>query len=214
MSTQQNKRPRLADVIGDDVRESLARAWDETQAAASFDVIPKGHHLLEAVAGNVDKSSQGTPSYCVRFRVVTPGSPQCGRLIFHRFYLTKAALPMSKRDLATLGITTLAQLDQTLPQGLRVEADVIVRTLDDGRQTNELRHFKTAPPAGPDPFAPTQDEEPETSEQSVETEPSEQLASEETEATLTTRTRRPRRTPATAPSLNGAGDGPSPGDHL
>lgn len=196
MSTNQNKRPRLADILGDDIRESLSRIWDETQAAQDYSAIPKGRYLLEAVAATLDQSAKGTPAYCIRFRVIDPESPHHGRLVFHRSYLTKAALAISKRDLKTLGITDLDQLEKPLPQGIRVEADVIVRTLDDGRQTNELRNLKSAPMAEPDPFAPTPekgaaDDVPEAAEQ---TEPA---APQDAEPPATAR--RSRRRPGPSP---------------
>lgn len=152
-ANKQPRRPRLADLLGDKGRDELAQEWAETQAAPEMGVVPSGHYLLEAVLGNLQKNRNETPHYRVRFRIVTPEEHR-GHLLFHSFYLTQDALPMSKRDLATLGIKKPEQLEQPLPPGLRVDVDVVVRVGNDGCKFNDLRNFKTAPPATTEPFAP------------------------------------------------------------
>jgi len=148
------KRPRLADLLGDRGKDDLANAWAVTPAAPAFAVLPRGRYLLEAVAAKLELSRNRNPAYSVRFRVVAPGTPHHGQLVFHRFWLTDAALSMSKAGLEALGILRPDQMEEPLPRGLRVEADVALHTRDDGTEYNEVRNFKPAEPAPADPFAP------------------------------------------------------------
>jgi hypothetical protein len=71
-------------------------------------------------------------------------------------WLTAAALPRSKRDLAKLGITTPEQLEQQLPRGLRCKVTVALRRDDSGVERNEVRSFEVigVDKIEADPFAP------------------------------------------------------------
>lgn len=69
---------------------------------------------------------------------------------------TEAALPMSKHDLGKLGVTNFEQLDQPLPQGIRVKAKLALRRDDDGTEYNRIRAFEVLGIDEPerDAFAP------------------------------------------------------------
>ena len=79
-----------------------------------------------------------------------------GRRFWHDIYLTEAALPMAKRDLAKLGVTTLAQLESPLPQGIRCKVKLALRRDDDGTEYNRVRTFTVEgiDPPEQDAFAP------------------------------------------------------------
>jgi len=73
-------------------------------------------------------------------------------------WLTPAALPMSKRDLGKLGVTSIEQLEQPLPAGIRCTVKLALRRSDDGGEYNRVRSFDVIgidadPTADPD-FAP------------------------------------------------------------
>ena len=68
-------------------------------------------------------------------------------------------MPMAKRDLGKLGITSIDMLERPLPAGIRVAAKVILRKDDDGTEYNRVKSFDVIgidadPTADPD-FAPT-----------------------------------------------------------
>jgi len=71
-------------------------------------------------------------------------------------WLTEAALPMAKRDLGKLGVTSLAQLEQPLPAGIRCRVKLAVRKDDDGNEFNRVRSFEVVGLDEPEPdaFAP------------------------------------------------------------
>ncbi|NLX12453.1 MAG: hypothetical protein GXY44_02215 [Phycisphaerales bacterium] len=63
---------------------------------------------------------------------------------------------MTKRDLGKLGIHSLAQLEKPLPQGIRAQANVVLRRDDDGTEYNRVRSFKVIG-VDEDPYAPVDD---------------------------------------------------------
>src|SRR5262249_38203005 len=79
-----------------------------------------------------------------------------GRQVWLDLWLTQAALPMTKRDLAKLGVTAFEQLDRPLPQGIRCRVKVTLRIGDDGNQFNAVRSFDVTgiESLHDEPFAP------------------------------------------------------------
>jgi hypothetical protein len=69
-----------------------------------------------------------------------------------------AALPMSKRDLAKIGIATLEQLEQPLPAGILIKGKLAVRADDDGNENNRLVRFDFACVEKGDTFEPKDDD--------------------------------------------------------
>jgi hypothetical protein len=71
-------------------------------------------------------------------------------------WLTPAALPLAKRDLGKLGVTSLEQLERPLPPGIRARVRVTLRKDDTGAEYNRVKSFDVvgidAPAA--DAFAP------------------------------------------------------------
>src|SRR5262249_49127839 len=78
------------------------------------------------------------------------------RRLWHDFWLSPAALPMSKRDLAKIGVSDLEQLERPLPPGILLRVRVALRTGDDGRQHNQVGRFEAAGIEPPDAFAPAE----------------------------------------------------------
>lgn len=68
-------------------------------------------------------------------------------------------MPMAKRDLNKLGITSLLQLEKPLPIGIRCKVQVALRRDDNGTSFNRVRHFEVVGIDQPeaDPFAPEDD---------------------------------------------------------
>ncbi len=148
-------RKSLSDILANGQRESLSRAWGETQAAEEFAPLPPGEYVARIVGGELSTSkTKGTPSYKLAFRVLE-GDHQ-GRQFWHDVYLTPAALPMAKRDLAKLGVTALEQLEGPLPPGIRCKVKLTLRRDDDGNESNKVKRFEVIgiDPPEVDAFAP------------------------------------------------------------
>lgn len=156
MNSNTTARPRqsLVGLLGNSQTESLANAWNTTDAADDLASMPPGDYEAHVVAGELTTSRRGTPSYKLRVRIAD--GDHAGRTLWHDIWLTPAALPMAKRDLGKLGITSIDQLERPLPPGIRVALRVALRTGDDGRQYNEIRRFDFVRVDVPeaDPFAP------------------------------------------------------------
>jgi hypothetical protein len=72
--------------------------------------------------------------------------------------LTPAALPLAKRDLSKLGVTSLEQLERPLPPGIRCRVKVVLRKADDGTEYNKVQSFAVVGIDTPtaDAFAPAE----------------------------------------------------------
>lgn len=147
---------RLSDILsnggeGDD----LKRLWQETEAAGELTPLPAGEYVAHVVGGTLEASrSNATPGYRMTFRVCE--GPFKGRQFWHDCWLTPAALPQSKRDLGKLGVSSLEQLEQPLPRGIRCKVKLALRKDDDGNERNRVRSFEVVGIDEPerDAFAP------------------------------------------------------------
>src|SRR5262249_41520101 len=134
------KNIKLLDVLKNNKSAKIIQTWDRTNAAPDFCPLPPGEYEMGLIEGSVTKSLSGTPGYQLTFKVLE--GPHAGRRLWHTMWLTEAALPMTKRDLAKLGLTRLEQLDEPLPRGLRCRVKVALRTDDNGHQHNRIRSFE------------------------------------------------------------------------
>ena len=117
----------------------LAAAFDA--AAPATECLPPitASPVLCSVSGALKTSRGGTPGYAIVFEVVE--GEFTGRRLYHDLWLTPAAMPLAKRDLARLGITTAEQLAKPIPPGILCEVKHVVRTDDDGVQRNSVKGF-------------------------------------------------------------------------
>lgn len=149
-------RRSLSDILGGVDRHRLSRVWDEADAADEFGApLPAGEYVARVVRGDLSTSRRKqTPCYHLTFRVLE--GEHAGRLFWLDCWLTEAAIPQSKRDLAKLGVSSLDQLERPLPQGIRVRARLIVQTDDNGNKSNRVRSFEVIgiDKIEADPFAP------------------------------------------------------------
>jgi hypothetical protein len=144
---------KLSDILKDD--GNLLRAWDAASVAADSGAIPAGDYIARIVSGELFTSrSAGTPGYKLSFRILE--GEFAGRQFWHDAWLTAAALPMTKRDLAKLGVVNLTQLERPLPQGIRCKVKLALRRTDSGDEFNRVAHFEVLgiDPPELDPFAP------------------------------------------------------------
>ncbi|MBI2433925.1 MAG: DUF669 domain-containing protein [Candidatus Hydrogenedentes bacterium] len=147
------ERKKLSDILSGGTA-GLQKAWDSTEAAADFSALPAGVYVARVIGGELTEARSGTPGYKLTFRVLE--GEHAGRPIWHDLWLTPAAVPMTKRDLAKLGITRLEQLEQPLPAGIRCKLKVALRKDDNGDERNRVQHFEvTGIDSADDPdFAP------------------------------------------------------------
>ncbi len=127
---------KLTEILDNDSRNELARQFKEAEAAGDYEPLPRGEYEVDVVNGEVCVSDRGTPGYTVTFQV-NDGEHR-GRRIWHTFWLSAAALPYSKRDMAKLGITKLEQCEQPVPPGLFCRVSVVVRMDNRGIQRNNV----------------------------------------------------------------------------
>jgi len=133
-------QPRLTDLLGSAGLGDLSDQFASAEAAAERELLRPGRYVCRVARGELGKSrNTGTPRYTLRFEVVD--GPHAGLAVYHDVWLTPAALPQAKRDLAKLGVRSLSQLERPLPPGIIVEAHVVIRSSDGGDQRNLVKRF-------------------------------------------------------------------------
>lgn len=137
MST--HTRKSLVDVLNGATRDELARKFAEAEAAGDMLPLPRGNYRCRVTDGELVTSKGGTPGYTLTFTV--DDGEHKGRKVWHTAWLTEAALPMSKRDLARVGVTSLDMLDRPLPAGFVCDVKLAVRADDDGAERNRVVSF-------------------------------------------------------------------------
>jgi hypothetical protein len=134
-----HSRKSLVDVLNGTTRDELARQFAEAEAAGDMLPLPRGEYRCRLTDGELVTSKGGTPGFQVVFTV--DNGEHKGRKLWHTSWLTAAALPMSKRDLAKLGVTSLDMLDRPLPAGIVCDVKVVVRSDDDNVERNRVVSF-------------------------------------------------------------------------
>ncbi|MBM3996304.1 MAG: hypothetical protein FJ303_19450 [Planctomycetes bacterium] len=151
-----HERKSLTDILRGSSRDELQNAWNQTEAAGELGPLPAGDYVARIIAGELMTSrTNGTPGYRLTFRVCE--GDYVGRRFWSEIWLTPAALPMAKRDLAKLGVTSLEQLERPLPQGIRCAVKLALRKSDQDDKYNAVKSFTVIGIDAPevDPFAPS-----------------------------------------------------------
>jgi hypothetical protein len=104
------------------------------------------------VAGELFTAKRGTPGYKLTLEVAEGDFE--GRRAWCDLWLTPAALPMTKRDLAKIGITDLDQLEKPLPAVILIRGKLALRRDDDGNDYNRLVRFEVIGVEPGDAFEP------------------------------------------------------------
>ena len=148
-------RKSLVDVLNGTARDELARQFAEAEVAGDMLPLPRGTYRCRVTDGELVTSKGGTPGYTLTFAV--DDGEHKGRKLWHSAWLTPAALPMTKRDLAKLGVTSLDMLDRPLPAGIVCDVKVVLRVDDDGVERNRVISFAVvavlADPTADDDFS-------------------------------------------------------------
>ena len=145
---------KLSDILSGN-NEDFNAQWDSAEAAAEYGPVPKDEYECDLVAGELTSSkTKSTPEYRLTFSVRDGDFAK--RRLWLDCWLTPAALPMTKRDLASVGILSPAQMEQPIPRGIVCKVRVTLRTDDNGIQRNVVKSFAVLRIETPeaDPFAP------------------------------------------------------------
>jgi hypothetical protein len=141
--------------------------WNSVAPAPEFAPLPAGRYVAHLIDKSFAESSKGTPGVKLVFAVVE--GEHKGRKLWYDIWLTEAAKPQARRDLAKLGIMNKAQLEAALPtdKRIRCELRVVTRTGDSGDTFNVVRSFEAVgvvdvPQEPADPYAPPPDANSET----------------------------------------------------
>lgn len=116
---------------------ALAAEFDSTTPAEQLEPVPAGEYPARWVAAELDQSRLGKPLFLGRFEIST--GLYTGRRFSYRWFLTPAALPYARRDLAALGLTSFAQLQCGALPKAPVRLRVVLRRDDSGHSFNEVR---------------------------------------------------------------------------
>lgn len=152
---------RLSDILSNNGDDELKKLFDETEAAGEMGPLPPGEYVAHILAGELETSrTNATPGYKLTFSVIE--GEFAGRRFWHDCWLTPAALPQTKRDLAKLGVTALEQLERPLPRFIRCKVKLALRRDNDGNERNRVKQFEVVGLDMPeaDPFAPADDAAP------------------------------------------------------
>ncbi len=151
------ERKKLSDILVNSEREKLGRVWDSTKAADDLKPLPSGEYRCTIASGELFNAKSGTPGY--KIKLVVADGEHTDRVVWHDVWLSEAALPMAKRDLAKLGVTSLEQLERPLPVGIIGKAKVTLRKNDDGTEYNRVNRLDVVgiETPEPEPFAPSDD---------------------------------------------------------
>jgi hypothetical protein len=152
----QHERKKLTDILRGSTRETIEKAWNETEAAGEMGPLPTGEYVARIIAGElVTSRTNATPGYRLTFRVLE--GDYVGRRFWSEIWLTPAALPMAKRDLLKIGVQSLDQLEKPLPPGIRCKVKLALRKNEQGDEYNAVKSFEVVGIDAPevDPFAPS-----------------------------------------------------------
>jgi hypothetical protein len=146
----------LSDILNAGGGGDLRDLWNTTDAAGEMGPLPPGEYLADIVNGELETSrTKSTPGFKMTFAVVEPVE-FAGRRFWHDCWLTAAALPQTKRDLAKIGVQSLDQLEKPLQARIRCRVKLALRRDDNGDERNRLKTFEVVGIVRPerDAFAP------------------------------------------------------------
>jgi hypothetical protein len=155
------QRKSLSEILhaGSNAGNWIQNDWNAVAPAPEFAPLPPGKYIAHLVDKAFDTSSRGTPGVKLTFAVVE--GEHKGRKLWYDIWLTDAAAPQARRDLAKLGITNKAQLEFALSTDERIRCELRVVTWkgDDGDTFNVVRSFEAIglDDVPRDPFAPPAD---------------------------------------------------------
>lgn len=152
-----SERKKLTDILHGSERDRLSGIWQSAKPADDLKPILPGEYRCRIIDGNLFNARSGTAGYKLTLEVLD-GDYE-GRRLWHDIWITEAAASLAKRDLGKLGVTSLEQLNDPLPEGIIIAAKVGIRRNDDGAEYNRITRFDVVAieHPEPEPFAPRED---------------------------------------------------------
>ena len=138
-----NTRKKLTDILEKSTREKIGRIWDSTKAAPDLKTLPSGEYRCRVAGGELFNAGTGTPGY--RLKLVVMDGEHTDQVVWHDLWLSEAALPMTKRNLGKIGITSVEQLEQPLPESILVLASIALQKREDGTEVNRVKEVGNRP---------------------------------------------------------------------
>jgi hypothetical protein len=117
-------------------------AFDKAEAAPEFTPIPPGIYSARVLRGEYCSTKAGADAYRLRFEIAE--GEQKGKTIIRTWTFAPKAVGYTKRDLATFGLTTSAQLLSPFPEAGReylVRLVVALQRGDDGIERNDVKRI-------------------------------------------------------------------------
>jgi hypothetical protein len=155
-----SERKKLSDILPRTDRERLSSVWASAKPADDLKPVPAGEYRCQIVDGRLFSAKTGTIGYKLTIEVLE--GEHAGRHLWWDCWLSEPALPMTKRDLQKIGVTSLEQLEGPLPEGIIVNVRVVLRKNDDETEYNRITRFDVVAieRPEPEPFAPSSNGEP------------------------------------------------------
>lgn len=135
---------------------NLEQLWNSAEAAPELRPLPTGKYDCRVYGIELFKARRNaTPGAKITFAVAD--GQFANRRLWLDLWLTPAAIGQTKRELAKLGITELAQIERPNPAAIRRIRCQVAATLrkgDDGTEFNAVRSFAVTgiDPETVDPF--------------------------------------------------------------
>lgn len=145
-------RKSLSEILSGNNKDTLEKTWMETETASEFAPLPRGEYEAVVIKAELFNARTGTPG--VKLSLEVGKGEFKGRKFWHDLWLTPAAIPFTKRDLAKIGVTALGQLEMPLPARFVCKVKLAVRKNDEGVEFNHVSGFECIGVEKADPFAP------------------------------------------------------------
>jgi hypothetical protein len=157
------ERQKLTDILLNTERAALEKALGDALSKRGTErTVLRGDYRCLVLDGRLGTTRAGKLEYVITLEICE--GDFADRRLWHHLYLSSdGAIRQSLPDLKELGIdcsspgAILAQLDRPLPEGIIVQAKVVVHRDDDGVERNKVKQIRLVgiEPPEPEPFAST-----------------------------------------------------------
>jgi hypothetical protein len=139
-------------------------AFDSTPPAPEFAPLPAGVYSARVLKGEFTTTKAGADAYRLQFKIAE--GEHVGKTVIRTWTFSPKALPYTKRDLASFGLTSSAKLLAPFPEPGReylVRLVVVLQRDDTGIERNDIKKIDiirvdespTAAPPAPPTAGPT-----------------------------------------------------------
>jgi hypothetical protein len=144
----------LSEILPNAGDYDIDRLWQNSEAAPELEPLPRGNYVCRVESGELFTAGTGTKGYRLKLRVHE--GPHAERVTSMSLWLTEAAMPNTRRELAKIGIREPRQLSEPIPPGPIVSAQVVHEAKGNGEvfhKAKSIQFLRVEKPQA-DPFAP------------------------------------------------------------